>query len=149
MTKSDLRNGMFGKLSDGDIFVVVNDKMIYENGQLDIIADMDEDMVFRLSGNKIMELYEADCFNAAREGRGKLIWKRTEPKVEEVKSEEGKATVTITEDEFFEIVKEANELFMTVGKEVPGHELADAMMGLQNITFGGVIATVLFGKEIK
>jgi hypothetical protein len=149
MTKSDLRNGMFGKMNDGDIFVVVDDKLIYEGGQLNLISEMSENMEFG-DDAKVIELYEARCFNQVKDGRGKLIWKRTEPKVEAKEEAKGEKTVvTITEDEFFEVVKKANEIFMEVGEEVPGSELAQTMMGLQNITFGAVIASVLFNKEIK
>jgi hypothetical protein len=81
-----------------------------------------------------------------KEGRSRVIWKRPEPKAEEAKSEEGK--VTITEDEFFEAVKKANDIWMEVSKETPGGELANFVMSMQNMTFGSVIASVLFGKEI-
>lgn len=145
MTKCDLRNGMFGVMDDGEVFVVAADKLIFECGQYDDIDDMTDTMEF--PNHYIDEVHEATCFNAVREGRSKVIWKRPEPKVEEVKSEEG--AITITEEEFLEIVKEANELWMNVSKDVPGSELANVVMGLQNITFGSVIASVMFGKEIN
>jgi len=146
VTKKELTPGMFGVMDDGEVFVVVGDKLIFECGQYDKVADMNDAMEF--ANHHVKELHEATCFKMVKEGRSRVIWKRPEaPKGEEAKTEEGK--VTITEDEFFEIVKKANEMFMTIGEKVPGSELAETMMGLQNIAFGAVIAAVLFDKEIK
>lgn len=147
MTKSDLKNGMFGKLSDGDIFVVVDNMMIYQSGMVDIIDEMNDDMVFKLSGNKVIELYEATSFNAVEEGRCKTIWKR--PEKAESEAKEAK-TVTITEEDFFNAITKANDKFMEISKEAPveNDELLMTMMGVQNMTFGAVIAAVLFGHDI-
>ena len=145
MTKMELATGMFG-MDDGEVFVVAGDKLIFEGGKYNNIDDLDENLMFNET-NGIDALYEARCFQQVKDGHGKLIWKRPEPKVEEAKSEEGK--VTITEDEFFEAVKKANEVWMEIGKKTPGDELLNVMMGMQNMTFGSVIASVLFGKEIN
>ena len=147
MTKRDLRNGMFGVETDGEVFVVVGDKLIYEHGRYSDFDDMDDNMVFD-EENSVIEIHEATCFKQVKEGNSKLIWKRPEVKGEEVKTEEAK--VTITEDEFFEVVKKANELFMAIGNEkTPDDGIMTAMMGLQNIAFGALISNVLFDKETK
>ena len=147
MTKMELATGMFG-VDDGDVFVVAGDKLIFEGGKYNNIDDLDENLMFNEECG-IDALYEARCFQQVKDGRGKLIWKRPEPakEVEEAtESEEGK--VTITEDQFFEAVKKANEKFMEIGKKVPGRPELDIMMGLQNIAFGELLGLVLFDKEI-
>lgn len=143
MTKMELATGMFG-MDDGD-------KLIFEGGKYSNIDDLDENLMFNEDAG-IDALYEARCFQQVKDGRGKLIWKRPEPakEVEEAtESEEGK--VTITEDQFFEVVKKANEIFMDISKKVPtpGSEMIDVAMGLQNIIFGALVSSVLFGKEIN
>lgn len=143
MTKQELKNGMFGVDSHGEVFVVAGDKLIYECGQYDNISEMTDNLEF--ATNKIVELHEATCFNEVNYGRSLLIWKRNEHEGVEA----DKSKITITEEEFLEVVKEANELFMSIGNKVPGSELADAVMGLQNITFGALLCAVLFGKEIE
>ena len=145
MSKIKLATGMFGVDNEGEVFVVVGDKLMYENGQYDEVAELNDNLEF--PNHHIVELHEATCFKMVKEGRSRVIWKRPEPKVEEAKSEEGK--VTITEDEFFEAVKKANEVWMEVSKKTPGNEMLDVIMGMQNMTFGSVIASVLFGKEIN
>jgi hypothetical protein len=150
MTVKELKTGMFGMMSDGEVFVVAGDKLIYEGGQYNNIADMSEDMQFA-DGDCIVALFEARCFGQVNDGRAKVIWERPdEDEVEEEVHTTPEGAVTITEDEFFEAVKKANELFFEVGKEVPGSDgLPKVIMGLQNITFGAVVGAVLFGKEIN
>lgn len=147
MTKMELATGMFG-MDKGEVFVVAGDKLIFEGGKYNNIADLDENLMFNEEAG-IDALYEARCFQQVKDGHGKLIWKREEPvkEAEEApENEEGK--VTITEDEFFEAVKKANEKFMEIGKKVPGRPELDIMMGLQNIAFGELLGLVLFNKEI-
>lgn len=145
MTKRDLRNGMFGVENDGEMFVVVGDRLIYEGGKYSDFDDMNDALEFD-DENYVSELHKADCFKGVKEGRSELIWKRPEPKVEEAESEEGK--ITITEEEFFEAVKAANKLFFEIGKKAaPVRPEAEVLMGLQNIAFGELVGSVLFGKE--
>ena len=148
MTKKELATGMFG-MDNGEVFVVAGDKLIFEGGKYNNIDDLDENLMFNEESG-IDALYEARCFQQVKDGRAKLIWERPEPEVEEApKAVEG--VITITEDKFFEAVKKANELFMTISKEspVPGGEMIEVAMGLQNITFGAMVGSVLFGKEIN
>ena len=145
MTKCDLRNGMFGVENDGEMFVVVGDKLIYEGGKYSDFDDMNDVLEFDAE-NYVSELHKATCFNEVKDGRSELIWKRSEPKVEEAESEEG--VITITEEEFFEAVKAANKLFFEIGnKTAPVRPEAEIIMGLQNIAFGELVGSVLFGKE--
>lgn len=153
MTKKELATGMFGVDSNKEVFVVAGDKVIFECGKYNNIDDLDDNLMFN-DESGIDALYEARCFQQVKDGRGKLIWKRPEPteEAEEApKTEEG--AITITEDQFFDAVKKANELFFEIGKRapggIPGGDGMEALMGLQNITFGAAIGSVLFGKEVK
>lgn len=155
--KKDIKPGMFGRTyPDGDLFVVADGKFVFETGLYDDIDDMDGNLEFVPGINGVDELYEANCFQQIKDGRAKLIWKRDEKKstpeekpVEPVKPVEG--AITITEDQFFEAVVKANEKFIEIGAETPvkNDELINAMMALQNTTFGALIGAVLFNKEIK
>lgn len=147
MTKVELRTGMFGVDNDGEVFVVVGDKLMYENGQYDNVADMNDNLEF--ANHHIIELHEATCFKMVKEGRSRLIWERPEAEEEEVESEEGK--VTITEEEFEEVVKKANQKFMEISKQcpTPNDPIIELTMGLSNMAFGAIIGAVLFGKEIN
>ena len=144
MTKRDLRNGMFGVENDGEMFVVVGERLIYEGGKYSDFQDMNDNMEFD-EENYVREVHEATCFKEVKEGRSKLIWERPESKVEEVESEE--CAITITEDQFFEAVIAANKKFFEIGKSVRAE--LEATMGLQNIAFGELLGMFLFGKESK
>ena len=56
--------------------------------------------------------------------------------------------ITITREEFRKLLNEANKRFLEI---VEGDSNTDPMasfvMGLQNLTFGTVLETTLFGKE--
>lgn len=147
MTKKELKTGMFGIMDDGEVFVIAGDKLIYECGQYNNLADMSDDLTF---GDEawVVGLFEAHCFTQVKDGRAKVIWERPEPDKKVEEEVKGDGTVTITEDQFFEAVKKANELFFEIGKKIPGGDLPEVLMGLQNITFGAVVGAVLFDKEI-
>ena len=148
MTIKELATGMFGVDSNNEVFVVAGNKLIFEEGLYNDIDDLDENLMFTNEAG-IDALYEACSFKQVKEGGGKLIWKRPEPGEEAKEAPKGDGAITITEDDFFEAVKKANEKFMEIGENVPGKELVDVMMGLQNITFGSLVGAVLFGKEIN
>ena len=46
MKKEDLRTGMFGVMSNGKWFVIVNDLIVYQEGSFDYIKNMTEDFYF-------------------------------------------------------------------------------------------------------
>ena len=46
MTKADLKTGMFGVMSDGKKFVVVNDKIVYKQGTYDLLRTLNDDLSF-------------------------------------------------------------------------------------------------------
>lgn len=47
MTKADLKTGMFGVMSDGKKFVVVNDKIVYQEDGYDFIRSFDNDLCIK------------------------------------------------------------------------------------------------------
>lgn len=55
-TKYDLRTGMFGVMEDGEKFVVVGDKMIYQNRGYDLVCTLDEDLCFTM--HSISKVYD-------------------------------------------------------------------------------------------
>jgi hypothetical protein len=139
---------MFGKDDLGNIFVVVGDKLIYEEGDY-FPLDQVKDDLFVSKCHSIVELHDAVCFQQVKDGNSTLIWKREEKKAEEtpVKDEKPENAITITPDEFLEVVKKANEHFMEIAKEAPGAEVVDVLMGMQNLAFGALIAQTLFGAD--
>ena len=54
LTKNDLKTGMFGVLNTGDKFVIVNDKIVYQDGGYNNISSIITDNYF----NYIQKLYE-------------------------------------------------------------------------------------------
>lgn len=46
MTKADLKTGMFGVMSDGKKFVIVDDKIVYKNGGYDLLRTLKNDLRF-------------------------------------------------------------------------------------------------------
>lgn len=148
MTVKELKTGMFGMDTNGEAFVIADDKVIFEGGKYNYINDLDENLMF-YEDNGIAALYEARCFQQVKDGRGKPIWKRDESREEEDECEDG--VVTITEDEFFEVVKKANEKFLEISKQCPTpHDgVLNLALGMQNMTFGALVSAVLFNREIK
>lgn len=59
-------------------------------------------------------------------------------------------SITITVEQFNDAVIKANDKFKEIGDKRntdSKNEMADLMMGLQNILFGGLIREVLFKAE--
>lgn len=65
MKKSDLKTGMFGVMSDGSRFVIVDDKLVYNFGGHDFISELNDDLSF--SNHRI-------DFIAYASGFGDLDW---------------------------------------------------------------------------
>ena len=152
MTKKDLVSGMFGKASDGEIFVIAGSRVIFESGTYNDIDDLNDKLEFTdcgfPCGAHIESLYEGHCFDEVRDGNAKLIWKREEAKKEvkaakpEAKSEDA---ITITIDEFLKVAEKVNKEWMEVAEQKDGMNAITAMIGLQNTTFAAHLAAELFG----
>ena len=57
-------------------------------------------------------------------------------------------TITITKEQFAEAVSEASDKFMAIGQDANDRNpMTLAIMGMQNMMFGSLIARVLFGEE--
>ena len=156
MTKSDLRTGMFGVCKGNgedrnDIFVVVGDRLIFQDGLCDYLDDITEDLCFPGNCAKITELYEAACFKQVEDGNAKVIWTRPKEDVKEATEKECDIdAINITFDQFVNAVEAANKKWMEASDNIAPHiEGMNFMMGLQNITFGGLIARELFGESVK
>lgn len=48
MTKADLKTGMFGRTNKHEWFVVVDDRLVYEDGGYDFIEEMDYNLSFEV-----------------------------------------------------------------------------------------------------
>ena len=46
MKKEDLKTGMFGMMSDGKWFVIVNDLIVYEKGSFDKLRQLNENLSY-------------------------------------------------------------------------------------------------------
>ena len=75
MAKRCLKTGVFGKDENGDLFIVVDKYLSYQDGLKDLVDDLNNDLEFK-SGGKIVALYKASCFNEVKRGEGKVIWER-------------------------------------------------------------------------
>lgn len=94
-----LTTGMFGVEDDGDMFVVVNNLIVYRDGCWEDVSDMEVDSDF------IVALYDCRCFNDIEDGSATVIWKRETEDTEEGKEvKEDKEESKPTEDELEEFV---------------------------------------------
>ena len=142
MTKKELKTGMFGKENDGELFVIVGDRIIYEGGCYADISDLNENLEW-CDDAHICELYECKCFDEVKDGSATLIWKREEQKSE--KAAERKDAITITVDEFLKVAEKVNVEWMRVAEEKGDMDLVGAIVGIQNTTFAAHLAAELFG----
>ena len=76
-----LETGMFGKTSTDDMFVVVNEKLLYQSGGWDKVSDFDPETGICDDYCHITELYAKDtnCFDSMRFKNP--IWKCETPLV--------------------------------------------------------------------
>ena len=142
MTKKELKTGMFGKENDGELFVIVGDRIIYEGGAYEDIPDLNDNLEWE-DDCYICELYECDCFANIHDGSANVIWKRNEKKAE--KATERKDAITITVDEFLKVAEKVNAEWMRVAEEKGDMDLVGAIVGIQNTTFAAHLAAELFG----
>lgn len=66
----ELTTGMFGKDEKGDLFVIVNDLIVYQKGTWDWLEDIVDGIV------TVDALYKSNCFNRVKDGKAKVIWER-------------------------------------------------------------------------
>lgn len=88
--KSDLKTGMFGKMSNGWLFVIAGDVLVYDSGAWDTISSLDDNLTLCYSRHSIDVLAEVKSFDWLKsvldqldEGRGRdstIIWERKPPK---------------------------------------------------------------------
>lgn len=64
MTKKDLTTGMFGVMSNGQSFVIVNDLIVYQEGGFDFTENLKDDLSF--NHYCINELVYAQSFRQAQ-----------------------------------------------------------------------------------
>lgn len=64
MKKEDLKTGMFGMMSDGKWFVIVNDLIVYEKGSYDKLEQLNKNLGFGFY--QIDILVNARSFDSAR-----------------------------------------------------------------------------------
>lgn len=80
--RKHLKNGVFGRMDNGMLFVIVNDKFIYKNGEYDLVSDVNENL--ELHFKKVEVLMNACSFNnferQLSENRSKAIYDRRLPK---------------------------------------------------------------------
>lgn len=65
-TKADLKDGMFCRLSDGSWFVIVGNRAVCSDGYWMPMADLREDLTWRIAGAIEVVLDGVDCFKAAK-----------------------------------------------------------------------------------
>ena len=146
--KKYLKNGVFGEDENGDLFIVSGDYLCYQDGLQDYVSDVDDNLTL-CSGREIEALYNATCFNQVKRGDCEVIWKREE-KTEETPKDK---SITITMEQFFNIADKVNCKFIQIGgevgksKDIPGADMANLIMGLQNIAFASLLADELFGES--
>ena len=78
--KSELKTGVFGRMSNGWWFVIVDDSFIYESGKFDEVDQVDLDGALKYKA--VDCLVKAVSFNNARSQAsiGSFIWKRPSAK---------------------------------------------------------------------
>lgn len=87
-----LTTGMFGRESDGDLFVVVGDICVYQSGEWEHTNDSSWHYL-------ITHLYKAKSFKEIECGCATAIWERKSEEVEEDEGEEYEADVDHAEED--------------------------------------------------
>ena len=83
MTKEDLKTGMFGVTSDGDNFVVVNNKIVYQKGSYDLLQFLNNDLSFPTYRiDVLVDAVSFDCMDYIlkdrKENANHILFDRTE-----------------------------------------------------------------------
>lgn len=63
----EITTGMFGRETDGDLFVVIDGNVIYQMGLCDSVE-------YLVKNDKIANLYDAMCFKEIEDGNATVIW---------------------------------------------------------------------------
>lgn len=79
--KELLKNGFFGKTNEDEWFVFVDGMFVYENGNYDIIEDINENLIFCYKGSirPVNVLVKSNCFKNAKLNfklNKDVIWRR-------------------------------------------------------------------------
>ena len=56
--KNLLQTGVFGEINNGEAFVVIGNKLVYQNGEFDYINLLNDELQFKMSGKFIYKLVE-------------------------------------------------------------------------------------------
>lgn len=81
MKKEDLKTGMFGKMSNGKWFVIVNNLIVYEKGSFDFVGKLNDNLSF--ANYEIEIVVNAFGFDNARCGikdKNKILYDRYDKK---------------------------------------------------------------------
>lgn len=79
-TKEDIKTGMFGVMDNGNKFVIVNDRIVYQHGPFDELYSLNDN--FEMCYNKIDKLYTGIKSFTMLESTlktgeyGKVVWER-------------------------------------------------------------------------
>lgn len=73
-TKKDVKTGMFGKMRNGSLFVMVDGYLVYQRGGFDKLENMEENLGFE--GGNYIEKLETDCHAFAQFGGGVTVYER-------------------------------------------------------------------------
>ena len=110
MNKSDIKTGMFGMMKNNGNFVVVDDRIVYENGGYDYIVIMNDDLRWRY--DQLELLFDANVVksfgglkDSIRSGKCNAIYwrerdsKSVEMTISEIKSKLGIKNLKIIEED--------------------------------------------------
>lgn len=81
-TRKDLQTCMFGETSDGSIFVVAGNLLVYENGGYDCVYDLLEDLSFKYSDEEVTidrVVKECKSFDMYKKRYGVEVFNRLKP----------------------------------------------------------------------
>lgn len=77
MKKEDLKTGMFGMMSDGKWFVIVNDLIVYEKGSFDKLRQLNENLSYGVYDIDILvNALSFDCAKCNAEDKNNILYDR-------------------------------------------------------------------------
>ena len=77
-TKTDLKDGMFGRLSDGSYFVIAAGRAVFDDGFFCLLSELSDDLRWAFAGSIDFLVDAANCFKDVpeRAEAGRFIWRR-------------------------------------------------------------------------